>query len=59
MKLRVLAGTLALAAVAGTAFYWAAKPTSQVAASNSAVKSTVLTESAAKALLNNTQQHRE
>ncbi len=64
MKIRALTETLTLAAVAGVAFYWGAKPFSQhlskAASMNSAaVKSTVLSESAAHALLNNTQQHRE
>ncbi len=64
MKVRVLAETLTLAAVAGGAFYWGAEPVAQhlskIAASRaSAVHSAVLSESAAKELLNHTQQHRE
>jgi carboxymethylenebutenolidase len=62
MKIRVLAETLALAAVAGGAFYWGAEPFGHHLSSNidtPPVKSAVLTESAAKELLNNTQQHRE
>jgi carboxymethylenebutenolidase len=61
MKIKVLAGTLAIAAVAGTAFYWAAMGATPMVSASSAlsVKSAVLSESAAKALLNNTQQHRE
>jgi carboxymethylenebutenolidase len=59
MKLKVLIGTLAVAVLAGTSFYWAAMKHPQVASATSAVHSTVLTETAAKELLNNTQQHRE
>ena len=63
MKLKVLVGTLAVAVIVGMSFYYAAKPASQTAAaqvaSGSSVHSTVLSESAAKELLNNTQQHRE
>jgi carboxymethylenebutenolidase len=58
MKFRVLLGTLAVATIAGTASYWAVKPSGQAVAA-APVRSTVLTESAAKELLNNTQQHRE
>ena len=58
MKPKILIGTLAMAAIAGTAFYWMPKPSAPLDAS-SPVRPTVLSEDAAKALLNNTQQHRE
>jgi len=58
MKLKVLAGTLAAAVIAGAAFYWAVKPSTQIATAP-AMHSTVLSESAAKHLLNTTEQHRE
>jgi carboxymethylenebutenolidase len=60
MKPRILVATLAVATVIGMAFYWMPKPSSQAATSPTSVAhSTVLSEAAAKALLNNTQQHRE
>ena len=60
MKPKILIGTLAVAAAVGTAFYWMPKPAARPSQdASSSVHSTVLSEDAAKALLNNTQQHRE
>jgi carboxymethylenebutenolidase len=66
MKLKVLAGTLAVSVIAGAAFYQAAQFAEGLSVraasrytSTGPACSTVLSESVAKELLNNTQQHRE
>src|SRR5580692_1265107 len=59
MKPKLLIGTLAVGVLASAMFYWAGKPSGQAASATPSVHSTVLSESAAKELLNNTQQHRE
>jgi carboxymethylenebutenolidase len=60
MKLKSLFATLAIALVAGVVFYGISKPFAHAASGASSTgHSTVLSEAAAKALLNNTQQHRE
>src|SRR5258708_35571658 len=58
MKIKVLGGTLVAAVIVSAAFSHCARPSGRMATAP-AVHSTLLSESAAKELLNTTEQHRE